>query len=119
MTNLVRRVAIEARAINPRIKISAALIPWGQPPTSETDFENVAPMQRIFQDWHQWLQDGWLDLGVPMNYATETDDRVRGWFDGWMRWEKQHQHGRQLAVGLGVLPKYARAHTRADREGTK
>src|SRR5688500_13196771 len=43
VTNLVRRVSIEARAINPRIKISAALIPWGQPPTSEKDFESVAP----------------------------------------------------------------------------
>ena len=102
VTNLVRKVSIEARAINPRIKISAALIPWGQPPTDENDFESVAPMQRIFQDWHGWLKDGWLDLGIPMNYATETDDRVRGWFDGWMQWEKRHQHGRQIAVGLGA-----------------
>ena len=102
VTNLVRRVAIEAKAINPKIKISAALIPWGQPPTDERDFEDVAPMQRIFQDWHQWLKDGLLDLGIPMNYATETDDRVRGWFNGWMQWEKRHQHGRHLAVGLGA-----------------
>lgn len=102
VTNLVRRVALEARAINPRIKISAALIPWGQPPSTEKDFTTVAPMQRIFQDWHQWLKNGWLDLGVPMNYASETDDRVRGWFNGWMAWEKRHAHGRQLAVGLGA-----------------
>lgn len=102
VTNLVRRVSIEARAINPRIKISAALIPWGTPPTGENDFEIVAPMQRIFQDWHGWLADGLLDLGIPMNYASETDDRVRGWFDGWMRWEKRHQHGRQIAIGLGA-----------------
>ena len=123
VTNLVRRVSIEARAINPKIKISAALIPWGQPPTNERDFETVAPMQRIFQDWHGWLKNGLLDLGIPMNYASETDDRVRGWFDGWMRWEKQHQHGRQLAVGLGAyrntpaatLAQIARA--RADEKG--
>ncbi|MEK6630260.1 MAG: family 10 glycosylhydrolase, partial [Acidobacteriota bacterium] len=102
VTQLVRRVAIESKRINPRIKISAALIPWGQPPTTEKNFVDVAPMQRIFQDWHQWLRDGLLDLGVPMNYARETDDRVRGWFDGWIRWEKRHTHGRQLAVGLGA-----------------
>lgn len=112
VTNLVRRVSIEAKAINARVKISAALIPWGQPPTGEKDFEHSAPMQRIFQDWHTWLKDGWLDLGIPMNYATETDDRVRGWFDGWIRWEKQHQHGRQLAVGLGAYRNTA-AHTLA------
>ncbi len=102
VTNLVRRISIEARAINPRIKISAALIPWGQPPTSEKNFGDVAPMQRIFQNWHEWMRDGLIDLGVPMNYATETDARVRGWFDGWIRWEKRHRHGRQLAVGLGA-----------------
>lgn len=112
VTNLVRRVAIEAKAINPRIKISAALIPWGQPPTNESDFESVAPMQRIFQDWHRWLEDGLIDLGIPMNYATETDERVRTWFDGWIRWEKTHQHGRQLAVGLGAYRNTA-AHTLA------
>ena len=112
VTHLVRRVSIEAKAINPRIKISAALIPWGQPPASESDFENVAPMQRIFQDWHQWLQDGLLDLGIPMNYATETDERVRGWFNGWMRWQKAHQHGRHLAVGLGAY-RNTPAHTLA------
>lgn len=112
VTNLVRRVSIEAKAINPRIKVSAALIPWGQPPTNERDFESVAPMQRIFQDWHRWLQDGLIDLGIPMNYATETDDRVRTWFDGWIRWEKAHQHGRHLAVGLGAY-RNTPAHTLA------
>jgi uncharacterized lipoprotein YddW (UPF0748 family) len=112
VTHLVRRVSIEAKAINPRIKISAALIPWGQPPANERDFEDVAPMQRIFQDWHGWLKDGLLDLGIPMNYATETDPRVRGWFDGWLRWEKRHQHGRQLAAGLGAY-RNTPAHTLA------
>jgi uncharacterized lipoprotein YddW (UPF0748 family) len=102
VSDLVRRVSIEAKAVNPRIVISAAVIPWGVPPRSERDFADVAPMQRVFQDWHQWLRDGLLDLAVPMNYARETDDRVRQWFDGWIRWEKQHKHGRQLAIGLGA-----------------
>lgn len=102
VTHLVRRISIEAKAINPRIKISAALIPWGQPPTTEKNFKDAAPMQRIYQNWHEWMRDGLIDLGVPMNYATETDARVRGWFDGWIKWEKRHRHGRQLAVGLGA-----------------
>jgi uncharacterized lipoprotein YddW (UPF0748 family) len=102
VTQLVRRVAVEARAIRPGIKISAALIPWGQAPKGERDFVDVAPMQRIYQDWHGWLREGLIDLAVPMNYAAETDDRVRGWFDDWIRWEKRHGHGRQVAVGLGA-----------------
>lgn len=102
VTQLVRRIYIEAKMIRPDIKVSAALIPWGKPPTNEKDFADVAPMQRIFQDWHGWLKEGILDLAVPMNYAREHDPVVRGWFDGWIRWEKKHKHGRQLAVGVGA-----------------
>jgi uncharacterized lipoprotein YddW (UPF0748 family) len=102
VTNLVRRIYIETKAINPRMQVSAALIPWGKPPTNEKDFGDVAPMQRIFQDWHGWLREGILDLAIPMNYLREHDPVQRGWFDGWIRWEKRHKHGRHLAVGIGA-----------------
>jgi hypothetical protein len=88
--------------VKPRIKVSAATIAWGRPPSSLADFQNVAPMQRVFQDWQAWLAEGLLDLAVPMNYAREHDARVRGWFDGWIAWEKRHKAGRQLAVGIGA-----------------
>ncbi len=101
VTQLVRRVYLEAKEINPNIKVTAAVIAWGRPPASEKDFENVAPMQRIFQDWHGWLKEGILDIAAPMNYAREADPRVREWFNGWIAWEKQHKHGRQLVVGVG------------------
>lgn len=102
VTNLVRRVYLEAKAVKPLIKVSAAVIAWGKPPSSEKDFLDAAPGQRIFQDWHGWLKAGILDLAIPMNYAREADPTVRGWFDGWIRWEKKHKHGRQLAVGIGA-----------------
>ena len=102
VTQLVRRVYLEAKAINPRIKVSAAVIPWGAPPRSEKDFENAAPMERVFQDWNGWLKEGILDMAVPMNYAREADPVVREWFDGWLRWEKSHKHGCQLVIGLGA-----------------
>ncbi len=102
VTQFVRRVSIEARAINPRIKITAAVIAWGKPPLSEKDFADVSPMQRVFQDWHSWLKEGLLDMAVPMNYIRDADPARREWFDGWIRWEKRHKHGRQLAVGIGA-----------------
>jgi uncharacterized lipoprotein YddW (UPF0748 family) len=102
VTQLVRRIYIESKAIRPGIQVSAALIPWGKPPKGERDFLEAAPGQRIFQDWHGWLKEGILDLAVPMNYARENDPTVRGWFDGWIRWEKKHKHERQLAVGIGA-----------------
>ena len=101
VTDLVRRISIEARAINPRIKVSAASIAWGRPPATLAQFEQAAPMQRVFQNWQAWLVEGLLDLAVPMNYAREHDERVRGWFNGWIAWEKRHKAGRQVAVGVG------------------
>jgi uncharacterized lipoprotein YddW (UPF0748 family) len=102
ITQLVRRIYVEAKALNPRLKVSAASIAWGKPPKSERDFLDMSPGQRVFQDWHGWLREGILDLAIPMNYAREADPNVRGWFDGWIKWEKQHCHGRQIAVGVGA-----------------
>lgn len=102
VTQLVRRIYIEAKAIKPGIKVSAATISWGKPPRGEKDFLEAAPGRRIYQDWHGWLKEGILDLAVPMNYNRESDPVIRGWFDGWIRWEKRHRHGRQIAVGIGA-----------------
>lgn len=123
VTQLVRRISIEARALKPRIQVSAATIAWGKPPASLEDFANVAPMQRIFQDWQGWLQEGLLDMAVPMNYAREHDEAVRRWFDGWIAWEKRHKADRQLVVGVGgylsapsdVLAQIARVRASAGR----
>ncbi len=102
VTQLVRRIYLEAKAVNPRIQVSAAAVAWGQPPIRESDFLRSAPVHEVFQDWHGWLKEGILDLAVPMNYARESDLNVRNWFDGWIRWEKRHKHGRQVAVGIGA-----------------
>ncbi len=102
VTQLVRRIYLEAKAAKPGIRVSAAAVAWGKPPIKESDFLDAVPGQKVFQDWHGWLKEGILDLVVPMNYARETDPTVRGWFDGWIRWEKSHRHGRQLAVGIGA-----------------
>lgn len=102
VTQIVRRVYLEAKAINPRLKVSAAVVAWGVPPRGEKDFAQTAPAQRVFQDWHGWLKEGILDLALPMNYARETEATVRRWFDGWIGWEKRHKHGRQVAVGIGA-----------------
>ncbi len=102
VTDLVRRIYLESKSVKPDIQVSAAAVAWGKPPIKESDFLDAVPGQKVFQDWHGWLKEGILDLVVPMNYARETDPTVRRWFDGWIRWEKSHKHGRQLAVGIGA-----------------
>ena len=105
VTQLVRRVYLEAKTDKPGLIVSAAVVPWGPPPTrlnNEDGFVETAPYQRVFQNWHEWMREGIIDLLVPMNYAREHDNTGRDWFNGWIRWEKRHKHGRKLAVGLGA-----------------
>lgn len=102
VTQLVRRVYLETKAIKPNIRVSAAVIAWGAPPRNLQEFTLAAPMQRIFQNWQGWMKEGILDLAVPMNYARETDPRVREWFNGWIAFEKKNKHGRELAIGIGA-----------------
>lgn len=102
LTQLVRRIYIEAKAINPRIKVSASTIAWGQPPRSSKKFLETSAGRLVYQDWHSWMKEGILDLAVPMNYARETDPRVKNWFDGWIAFEKRHKYGRHMAVGIGA-----------------
>jgi uncharacterized lipoprotein YddW (UPF0748 family) len=101
VTQLVRRVYLQAKEINPRIRVSAAVIPWGRAPKDEKDFANVAPMQRVFQNWAGWLKEGILDTAVPMNYAREQNDISRGYYNGWINFEKRNKFGRSVVVGIG------------------
>jgi uncharacterized lipoprotein YddW (UPF0748 family) len=101
VTQLVRRIYIEAKAVNPRIKVSAATVAWGKPPRDDKDFLESLAGQTVFQDWNGWMKEGIIDMVVPTNYARETDPTTKAWFDGWVRWEKEHKYGRQLAIGLG------------------
>ena len=103
VTHLMRQIYLEAVALKPRIKISAAVIPWGAGPTSEAAWLRGSAMTGVFQDWLGWLREGIIDLVIPMNYDRETDAKQRRWFDAWIEWEKNLGTDRHLAVGLGAF----------------
>src|SRR5260370_15093519 len=48
---LVRQIYLRAYAIRPSIKISAALITWGNGPANDDAFQNNDAYSRVFQDW--------------------------------------------------------------------
>lgn len=100
---LVRDIATQARAAKPWIKLSAALIPWGDGPVSRAGFANSAPYADVFQDWLAWLDEGLLDIAIPMQYDREADTRQRAWFDRWIAFHKQQRGTRTLLIGLGAF----------------
>jgi len=73
---------------NPSVKLSAALICFGGGPASAADWIYTSAYRSVFQDWREWLANGYIDFGVPMNYDSDWIGREQGWFDRWVNFEK-------------------------------
>jgi uncharacterized protein (TIGR03437 family) len=97
VTDLVRQIYLRAFALKPSIKISAALIAWGDGPRSDAEYRAKDAYSRVFQDWRGWLEEGTLDLGLPMNYFREPIHS--GYFDRWIEYEKDRQYRRGIMIG--------------------
>jgi len=114
VTNLVRRVYLNAIAIRPEIKISAALIAFGGGPScptnttcaNDTEVWQKSPSAeaywRVYQDWRAWTEEGILDIAIPMNYKREHNAE-RNLYNSWMEWTKNHQYNRAAIIGQGAF----------------
>jgi uncharacterized lipoprotein YddW (UPF0748 family) len=101
VTALVRRIYLVATAIDPHLRVSAALSTIGYAPTDAYGWETRSPYRQQLQDWRGWLEEGILDLALPMTYRN--DDVSPDQFDDWIAWEKDHQYGRGTVVGTGLF----------------
>lgn len=102
VTDFVRRVYLNAIALKPKIRISAALISYGSAPSSDAEWINAEPYFRVFQDWKAWLEEGILDYAILMNYKREHLASQRSQFDTWAEWSKNHVFDRGVIIGEGV-----------------
>jgi uncharacterized lipoprotein YddW (UPF0748 family)/N-acetylmuramoyl-L-alanine amidase len=100
LTALVRKVYLTTTAIKPRLRISAALSAAGGPPSASAPWQARTPYTHHLQDWPAWLEEGSLDLGLPMVYRDE--DTAAASFDGWVEWARDHQGMRGTVVGTGL-----------------
>jgi uncharacterized lipoprotein YddW (UPF0748 family) len=101
VTNVVRRIYLSAAAINPQIKISAALIAFGGGPTSEASWNAAEAYWRVYQDWRAWTEEGILDIAAPMAYKAEHTASIRPQWDQWSEWTKNHAYHRSTILGQG------------------
>ncbi|HEU4322358.1 MAG TPA: family 10 glycosylhydrolase [Roseiflexaceae bacterium] len=103
ITELVRRLYIRIKAINPRTQVSAATITWGGIGSyNPNDWPNSAAYRQVFQDWPAWLNEGIVDFAVPMHYFSEGDSRSRAWYDGWLAWDRPRAGRRAIVAGTGA-----------------
>ncbi|WP_165774796.1 family 10 glycosylhydrolase [Candidatus Viridilinea mediisalina] len=120
VTELARRLYIRAKAIKPTIEVSAATITWGGLGTySPHDWPNSSAYRQVFQDWPAWLEEGIIDVALPMQYFAEGVPRSREWYNGWLNFSRNHTGRRAVVVGLGSwlntreqnIAQIQRAHT--------
>lgn len=88
VTTLVSRIYHAVVALKPRVKVTAATIPWGD---CSADFCDTTPFVAVYQDWRSWMQQGILDANIPMNYKDDGVDKsaqsYRNWLSGFKRWK--------------------------------
>jgi len=116
ITNIVRKVYVETYAIKPHVRISADTITYGHGPQNPAfgSWENARAYRETLQDWRAWMEEGILDLNIPMNYkrehCTATDRSATGcfgfdqqlMFEEWNEYTLDHLYGRQAAIGPAV-----------------
>jgi len=104
VTNVVRRIYLNATAIKPNIKVSAALICFFTGPTGSGGWKNTEAYYRVFQDWQAWTQEGTLDIIAPMIYKQEHTASVRAQYDDWLAYSKKlaKDNNRHSMPGLGI-----------------
>jgi len=85
VSNLVKRMYLEAKAIKPTIKMGAAI--WNSSATGNSSY---------FQNWDLWMSSHWLDYGSPMAYTATNST-----FNSWVNSYYNQQYGRHIYVAQG------------------
>lgn len=66
VTALVRDIRNDLDLINPKLKLTAAVIA-----------DQTAALNRYLQEWPKWLREGIVDAAIPMAYSPNTTTVVR------------------------------------------
>lgn len=80
VSNLVKRLYLEIKAVKPWVKLSADV--WNSWSTGNSSY---------FQDWNKWMQNGWVDFVHPMSYTSNTST-FHTWLDDYLL----RQHNRHV-----------------------
>ncbi|MBA3354649.1 MAG: family 10 glycosylhydrolase [Pyrinomonadaceae bacterium] len=103
VSNVVRRVYLNALAIKPNLKVSAALIAFGGIGSTEAAWNSAEAYWRVYQDWRSWTEEGIIDIAMPMAYKAEHTATIRPQYDQWDLWLREHLYNRAGVMGQGAL----------------
>jgi uncharacterized lipoprotein YddW (UPF0748 family) len=101
VTALVRKVYLSTLALKPHVKISADTITWAPGVTTTAQWPSTAAYAAVLQDWRAWMEEGILDLNLPMAYFNQAGQYAGAWTN-WNTFTKDHRYGRHAAIGPGL-----------------
>ncbi len=97
----VRRLRVEIPSItgNPQqpLQLTACLVTFGNAPADFTD----SSAYRLHQNWKHWMEQGWLDAGIPMNYKREYNSSEAQWYRNWVDAVLGWRYDRHMFCGQG------------------
>ncbi|CAN5243516.1 glycoside hydrolase family 10 protein [soil metagenome] len=110
VTSIVRKVYAEAYALKPRVRVSADTITYGYGPATQGGWTSTRTYSEVLQDWRGWMEEGILDLNIPMNYkrehlTTEPNNQRRMYLE-WNEFAFDNQYRRQTAIGSAIYLNY-------------
>jgi uncharacterized lipoprotein YddW (UPF0748 family) len=103
---LVRQVYAKIQKYKPSVKHSGSFVTWNPSPTNSTRqaFQGTRPYYDVYSDWDSWMQEGIMDIAVPMTYydwaSLPTD------YTKWMNFEKDRKFNRHMIIGPGTYLNY-------------
>ncbi|HOX58544.1 MAG TPA: family 10 glycosylhydrolase [Candidatus Paceibacterota bacterium] len=100
VTALVRKVYLSAIAIKPNVVLSADVFTGSPGITSAADFPTTSAYSSVMQDWLAWMQEGILDLNIPMTYFDQSTSGLA--YSRWNNFIKNHRYNRQAVVGPSI-----------------
>lgn len=71
---LVRRIYLETYEVDPEVCVSVNSITYGHGPEVQGGWEETRTYAEVLQDWRAWMEEGIVDLNVPMNYKRDWLD---------------------------------------------
>jgi uncharacterized lipoprotein YddW (UPF0748 family) len=102
ITGLLRKVYLHTLAVKPHVKISCDTITWAPGPTSLSSwYSSAAAWNSVLQDWRGWMEEGIMDLNLPMAYFAQAGAHTISWTN-WNNFIKDHQYNRHAAIGPGI-----------------
>ncbi len=107
ITELMRKVYLHTMATKPHVKISVDAITFAPGITSLASWYNSSAWTSVLQDWRGWMEEGMIDLAIPMAYFRHHEPARALDYENWANFTKDHQYNRHAILGPGIYLNHA------------